>query len=232
MELNIEGMNEKNKSWSFRHALFMLIGIAMAVLLNTVWLVFIPMILSMGYFFRINVYELKKFRPFGGYANWITLSRLCLVLLIGGLYPGITDNWLLAGMILVLCLDGLDGMLARKFNHQSEAGALFDMEVDAFYVTVLCLLIYGFKYIFWWIIFGAVLRYAYVILVEVAGFKIQDEPSVFWKKIFAVVFFIALLTPFAFPEKVAHMIILIALGMLVFSFGRDIYYLVRTRGVK
>ena len=66
-------------------------------------------------------------------ANAITLFRICMVFVTVGLFQ--VDSLLVQGaavlmVVLVLYLDALDGVVARKLNISSDFGALFDITGD------------------------------------------------------------------------------------------------------
>ncbi|MEJ8562543.1 CDP-alcohol phosphatidyltransferase family protein [Yoonia sp. GPGPB17] len=77
--------------------------------------------------------------PTLGLCNLVTLSRLVIVgILCVVMLAGIAPNWATFGIAaLALCLDGLDGWLARKQDRASDFGARFDVEVDAIFAFVL-----------------------------------------------------------------------------------------------
>lgn len=68
-----------------------------------------------------------------GVANAVTLLRLSITLIGSVLFPT-------AAMFgLVLALDGVDGLLARRLGETSPFGALFDMETDGVFMSLLAL---------------------------------------------------------------------------------------------
>jgi phosphatidylglycerophosphate synthase len=91
-----------------------------------------------------------------GAANAVTLARLAVLVAAALLAPA---PWTYG---LVLLLDGLDGLVARRLGEVSDFGAHFDMETDALLVAVLSVasLVAGAPP--WVLAFGA-LRYALVL---------------------------------------------------------------------
>jgi len=70
------------------------------------------------------------------WANLLTGARL---LAIGpSAWAIVTGRWSLAAFLFVLAVitDLLDGPVARKFNHASATGGLFDHATDALYVSI------------------------------------------------------------------------------------------------
>ena len=121
------------------------------------------------------IFELK---PVGGYCNWITMIRFLLIGLFCVLHDTVGNNelWLVV-LTVAICLDGLDGYLARKFNHESVFGSYFDMEVDAFFVLVMSFFYYKFQSIGVWILVPALLRYIYKLARIMVDNKQYVEPK-------------------------------------------------------
>jgi phosphatidylglycerophosphate synthase len=111
---------------------------------------------------------------FGG-ANRVTLLRLALACLLGGL-PG-EAAWaaplaaegraalawgVVALATLTALLDAADGPLARRSGQASAFGARFDMETDAAFILVLCALVWQAGQTGPWVLVAGLLRYAFV----------------------------------------------------------------------
>lgn len=103
-----------------------------------------------------------------GWANRVTLARGVLVALLAG---ALTDPVVLsrhAGLfaalsLLALMLDGIDGWVARRTGSSSELGGRFDMELDAFFILVLCLALMVLGKVGAWVITIGAMRYAFVL---------------------------------------------------------------------
>jgi len=162
---------------------------------------------------------LAGFKPFGGYANWVSLFRLMLIL-FGGI---MLSHWSLPAcfvfFLLALCLDGLDGYLARKFDQSSDFGAYFDMETDAFYVAFLSMYWYLTDRVGAWVLFIGFLRYLYVLALKLFQLEKKKEKSTRFAKTIAVVLMSALLAPFVLPTTVYLSLIIIASILTLYSFG-------------
>ncbi|MCL7940511.1 CDP-alcohol phosphatidyltransferase family protein [Halomonas sp. ATCH28] len=109
-----------------------------------------------------------------GLANRITLWRGTLIALLAGTLadPGLLAQYavpLAALALLALVLDGVDGAVARRTSTQSEFGARFDMELDAFLILVLCLALLSLGKAGPWVLAIGAMRYAFVI----AGLKLS-----------------------------------------------------------
>lgn len=151
-------------------------------------------------FFLLFVYRLPHFLPRFpisiGYANAVTILRLSLVL--GGFtFHSLLDNWELLGLfLLAICLDGVDGYLARKFGHESAAGAKLDMETDAFMVLALSWIHFTEERLGWYILIPGGLKYIFEIMLF---WKLNRRKEVLSQKVratIAVSFFLTLLIPF------------------------------------
>jgi phosphatidylglycerophosphate synthase len=104
--------------------------------------------------------------PRVGPANQVTLLRLVLVAVVGGLIgetPSARMAWFaVAATIAVAILDGLDGWLARRSRMVSSFGARFDMETDAMLILVLSVLVWQHGKAGLWVIACGMMRYAFV----------------------------------------------------------------------
>jgi phosphatidylglycerophosphate synthase len=107
-------------------------------------------------------------QPFG-LANYITLGRAVLVSVFAGFigFPQtVTDSSLLIVFIgiFALVLDGVDGWIARRTGTAGPFGARFDMELDAFFILILCLLVIEAGRMGWWVLWAGLLRYLFVVV--------------------------------------------------------------------
>lgn len=102
-----------------------------------------------------------------GLANRITLGRGCLIALLTGILadPGLLTRHPLPFAVLALLalvLDGVDGAVARRTSTQSDFGARFDMELDAFLILVLCVAVVLLDKAGPWVLAIGGMRYAFV----------------------------------------------------------------------
>ncbi|MEU6243914.1 CDP-alcohol phosphatidyltransferase family protein [Streptomyces sp. NPDC047024] len=171
---------------------------------------------------------LRSFGP----ANRVTLGRATLV---GGVTALVADSFesappvtLLVGLTAVaLLLDGVDGKVARRTGTSSALGARFDMEVDAFLILVLS--VYVSTRLGPWVLLIGAMRYAFVAAARVAPWLNSPLPPSFARKTVAALQGICLLVAGAglLPYGVEFGVMLLALGSLVWSFGRDVAWLWR-----
>jgi len=187
----------------------------------------------------IAVARIAESHPFGsfGAANVLTLIRLVICSLIGGLAfelaiqetaPRGGIAWTFCVLAVVaLVIDGLDGYTARKQNMISAFGGRFDMEVDALQILILCIVAVALGKAGLWILVGGLLRYAY----EFAGVfwpALQRPlPPSFRRKLVSVVkgsALAGLLAPIIVPPF-STFVGAAALGLLIYSFTVDVVWL-------
>ncbi|MDQ0687567.1 phosphatidylglycerophosphate synthase [Streptomyces achromogenes] len=176
--------------------------------------------------------SLRSFGP----ANRVTLGRATLV---GGVTALVADSFestppvtLLVGLTAVaLILDGVDGKVARRTNTSTALGARFDMEVDAFLILVLS--VYVSMALGPWVLLIGGMRYVFVAAARVAPWLNSPLPPSTARKTVAALQGVLLLLAGAdlLPYAANFAVVLLALGSLVWSFGRDVLWLWRTSRV-
>ncbi|MFG3296014.1 CDP-alcohol phosphatidyltransferase family protein [Streptomyces sp. NPDC048179] len=168
-------------------------------------------------------------RSFGP-ANRVTLGR---AILVGGVTALVADSFessppvtLLVGLTAVaLILDGVDGKVARRTGTSTALGARFDMEVDAFLILVLS--VYVSTQLGPWVLLIGGMRYAFVAAAKVAPWLNAPLPHSMARKTVAAMQGICLLVAGAdlLPYAANLGVVLLALGSLLWSFGRDVVWL-------
>ncbi|POX61407.1 hypothetical protein C3492_21145 [Streptomyces sp. Ru62] len=171
---------------------------------------------------------LRSFGP----ANRVTLGRATLV---GGVTALVADSFesappvtlLVALTAVALLLDGVDGKVARRTGTSSALGARFDMEVDAFLILVLS--VYVSAQLGPWVLLIGGMRYAFVAAARLAPWLTAPLPPSFARKTVAAIQGVCLLVAGAelLPAPANLAVVLLALGSLVWSFGRDVLWLRR-----
>ena len=103
------------------------------------------------------------------------------------------------------------------------------MEVDAFLLLVLSA--YVAQDLGWWVLAIGVLRYAFVAVGWVLPWMTATLPPRYWRKVVTAAAGIGLTIAASalLPRWVDVIVTLIALGLLIESFGRDVIWLVRQR---
>ncbi len=169
-----------------------------------------------------------------GWANRVTLARGILIALLAG---ALADPSLLVSHSLplvslatfALLLDGVDGWIARRTRTESLFGAHFDMELDAFFILVLCLAVIVLGKVGPWVVLIGAMRYAFIM----AGLRLtwlqHPLPPSQRRKVVCVGQVAALmlaLLPMIGPSAAAWLAAT-ALAGLAWSFGQDVSWLYR-----
>ena len=172
-------------------------------------------------------------RPFG-WANRITLLRGAIVMLLAGagLFPTFLSEHVhvfVAMAIGCLLLDGVDGWVARRTGSSGAFGARFDMELDAFFLLVLSLVVVALGKAGPWVLAIGLARYIFIAAQMLfPALKRPLPPSVLrkigcvWPGATLMLCLLPVVTP-----PVARVALLVALALLLLSFGRDILWLLR-----
>jgi phosphatidylglycerophosphate synthase len=128
-----------------------------------------------------------------------------------------------------LALDALDGYVARSSGTASALGGRFDMEVDAFLLLVLS--VYAGPIVGWWVLAIGLMRYAFVVVGWAIPWMQATLPPRYWRKVVTAACGIALTVVAAgiLPGALDLVVALAAVALLLESFGRDVFWLVRTR---
>ena len=125
---------------------------------------------------------------------------------------------------VALVLDNVDGRVARRTGTATELGARFDMEVDAFLILVLSVLVA--PQVGAWVLAIGLARYGYVVAGWLLGWLRRPVPPRYWRKVVAAVQGIVLTVVAAgvLPSVVAVGAVVGSLVLLAESFGRDVVW--------
>jgi phosphatidylglycerophosphate synthase len=167
-----------------------------------------------------------------GPADWVTAGRTTLIGVVAALVVDSLEHAPAVGpivglVVVALLLDGVDGQVARRTGTTSAFGARFDMEADSFLVLVLSLYVAGSAG--WWVLAIGGMRYAFVLGIWSAPWMRGTLPPRYWRKVVAATQGVALVTATAglLPFRANVVLLLIALALLLESFGRDVVWLWR-----
>ncbi|WP_111495949.1 CDP-alcohol phosphatidyltransferase family protein [Marinobacter bohaiensis] len=169
-----------------------------------------------------------------GPANRVTLTRGTLICLIAAFLPltSITpaQSWTLAWLCFVaLVMDGVDGATARRTGSHSRFGARFDMELDSALMLLLCALAVSLDKAGSWVLLIGLARYLFLLAGRAQPKLQQPLPDSFRRKTICVwqlvTLLLVLLPPF--PAALAAPALALSLVLLVYSFGRDVVWLLR-----
>jgi len=215
----------------------------LAVTLATCWMLALPTshaLLAVALYVAMSVLLLAKLPPgFPGSglgpANRLTLARATLVLplapasVLSGEFTGVGYWWIVGLSTVALALDGLDGPLARRTGTESAFGARFDMELDAFLLLVLSVLVWQSGKAGSWVLLVGALRYLFVFGGLVWPPLRGALPPSMRRKVVCVVQGIVLVVCLGpvIPSTPAVVFAASALLLLVYSFGVDTWWLVR-----
>jgi len=147
--------------------------------------------------------------------------------------PTAALRWVwIAGALVALALDGVDGALARRLGQVSAFGARFDMETDAATLMGLCLLVWASGQAGPWVLVSGLMRYIFIAAgwmwpALAAPLPPQKRRQVICVVQIAVLILAALpIMPSAFGTALC----LAGLAVLGYSFARDTAWLVRRAG--
>jgi phosphatidylglycerophosphate synthase len=171
-----------------------------------------------------------------GPADRVTLTRATLV---GGVAALVADSFdrptpittLVGFTVVALVLDAVDGRVARRTGTVSALGARFDMEIDALLILVLSVAVA--RPIGTWLLAIGAARYVFLAAGWLLPWLRQPLPPRHWRKVVAAIEGIVLTLAAArvLPAQVIEAVLVVALGLLAESFGRDVWWLSRHRRV-
>lgn len=207
------------------------------LLTGTAYVVGLALLLARAVRRRTAAAEDRFVRGGLGPANLVTLTR---GVLIGGVAALTAQRFATGGLdtpVLVslatvaLLLDGVDGQVARRTGNVTALGARFDMELDAFLVLVLSVVVVP--------VVGpaplaiGLMRYAYAAAGWALPWLRGDLPTRYSAKVVAVVQAVVLVMAVAglVPPASAEGLIAVALGLLIWSFAHDVVWLWQRRSL-
>jgi phosphatidylglycerophosphate synthase len=171
-----------------------------------------------------------------GIANQVTLLRAGLVCLASGaLLAGGSSSaseWSLVVLVAAaLSLDAADGWLARRLRLASGFGARFDLEIDAWLILVLALLVWQSGRVGPWVLAIGLMRYVFVLASWYLPALRGPLPPSRRRQIVCVQQSVTLLVCLLPPVEnlFANVSAGLALLALLASFASDIIYLVGIR---
>ena len=172
-----------------------------------------------------------------GAANRITLLRATWVLAVAGLvlHGPLSDRaawWIIGWSTGAMVLDGVDGQVARRLGGASRFGARLDMEVDAFLLLALSVLVWQGGKVGTWVLAVGGIRYLFVAAGRLWPALRGDLPPSGRRKAVCVVqgaVLLGCLLPAVGPAP-ASLLAGGALALLVYSFAVDVVWLAASGG--
>lgn len=152
-------------------------------------------------------------------ANAITFARIVGFYVVLATCWGRVE-WIAAGALIVLALDGLDGWVARRFEQTSIVGARLDMEADAWTVAGLCLALYASDRVGPWALAPGALRYIYVMVRMLTHAEPTERRSLLGRFAFLGIF-VSLVLACVVPVPWSPVLVLLATGIAVATFLPD-----------
>lgn len=168
-----------------------------------------------------------------GPADRVTLARAtlvgCVAVLVAESFAGPPVPLALLVPIAAVALigDAIDGKVARRTQTCSKHGARFDMEVDAFLILVLSILVS--VPLGSWVLAMGLMRYAFVAASWALPWLNAPLPHSMARKTVAAVQGIVLVVAASgiLPGALNSAVVAAGLASLVWSFGRDVLWLSR-----
>ncbi len=132
---------------------------------------------------------------------------------------------------VALGLDGIDGWLARRDGLSSDFGARFDMEVDSALALILALNAWAAGTAGAIVLLIGLPRYVFALAARVLPWLDRPAPERFSRKLVCVVQIATLiaLQPPPVAASVANPVVALVAAALIWSFGKDVLWLWRTR---
>jgi phosphatidylglycerophosphate synthase len=177
--------------------------------------------------------------PTFGWANRVTLLRALLTCWLAALlpYPDLLATLIWPYVIISsinLILDGVDGGIARITRSTSGFGARFDMELDAFFLLVLCSALLSLDKTGAWVLALGLMRYTFLLAGVIWPWLKRPLRDSFRRKtvcVWQAATLLIALVPFI-GSAFASMTLALALCLLIYSFGADTWWLFRQRKIK
>ncbi|MBT3548892.1 MAG: CDP-alcohol phosphatidyltransferase family protein [Gammaproteobacteria bacterium] len=200
------------------------------VLQNTV----IFLIISILIFYIFNYFKENIF----AYASFITYLRIVIsIILLSISFNALTDqnifnkfyleDYFAILALIALCLDGIDGYLARRFNEQCNFGEVFDQDADTLLILTLCTSLYLNKDTS--VIVFLIPFYRYIFLVFMMKYKWMKRklPRSYYRKLSCVLstFILIFCHSQYVKDTLLVFFVMISLFVITFSFAKDILWL-------
>jgi len=210
--------------WSHWHAGAMLLSLVALAAGLPLWFPVALAAASLGAYLLVvvSIPDGRRWRI--GLANHITLSRFLLVSLATVWWNNLP---LAAGsilLVLALCLDGIDGHVARRLNEADIVGHYLDIEIDAVIVLLMSVLLWRYAGLSPLILLIGALRYLYVLFLLAFVANQRLEPKRRYASYSAVVLYLAMALRLALDHSLVSMLLITTSGLLVLSFARSLWF--------
>lgn len=213
----------KDNTWIRLHAALMLAALIALGQARIWWPVPGVSLATFGWLLIIHAPALRQLRPYGGYANRVTLARWALLLYAAYSYPQWPDYVVFLLFLTVIISDGIDGYLARRYQQSTDVGGLLDVETDALMSALLAGIHYQEGIVGGWVLLMGGMRYGYVWLLYLLGWENHegtDNPNARW---IGATFISVLMGPFVAPEWLSVPALIIGSLLVTYSFGYSLW---------
>lgn len=216
--MNDKTINSQIEIWSVYNAIALSVAFAIALSFNNLIALLIVFAISIISLLFINRRALFYSNPFFGVANSITFLRFA-VIIFSFLFIEMNDTTLLFYFLAIaVLLDFFDGLAARYFNEASFFGQYFDMEIDAFFVLIMCSYYFLYVDFSWWILIPGILRYVFRLYTYFLPKENIKEEKKTYATVIAASFFVVLLIGLITTGWLQYLILLLGSLAILFSF--------------
>jgi phosphatidylglycerophosphate synthase len=167
-------------------------------------------------------------------ASWVTLTRATFAVGVAALAAGSFTHDVPVALLVTLatvalCLDLVDGYVARRTGTETDLGARFDGEVDAF--LILALSVYVAQACGWWVLAIGAARYVFLAGEWLVPWMRAPLPPRRWRKLVAAAEGIVLTVAAAgvLPLALTQALLIAALVLLTASMVECTWWLWRRR---
>lgn len=214
--------------WSFSHAVAMIMAAIGALLVESV----LPLAAGAAFMFLILAVTRGNRSQASVLSRPNLVTALRFICIVGVVWLSAADefaeHWLALGATAVLISDALDGWIARKHDTATKLGALFDEEVDAFFLLALCVLSVITARTGWWIMIPGLMRYGFVLVRPLlARGKVETSLRSRRGRVVFVVMMVAMITTLVPVPALYQPTAALASLLLVISFLLDVRRLMR-----
>jgi phosphatidylglycerophosphate synthase len=159
-----------------------------------------------------------------GWGNTVTSFRFALSSCVG-VAPASVPTWALGVTTLVIfALDGLDGTVAKRRGENSDFGAYFDMETDAYFVLLAGIALFQRGRYGAWVLVAGLLRYAYVLILALFPARRGDMPRYRFGRHAFTALMLGLVLGMILGEPFSTVATALGCGLVTASFAWSFYW--------
>jgi phosphatidylglycerophosphate synthase len=159
-----------------------------------------------------------------GAGNALTALRFAIASAVGLVPDRVPTPALGATVLAVFALDGLDGWVAKRRGENSEFGAHFDMETDAYFVLLVGIELFTRGVHGAWILGAGLLRYVYVLALALVPARRGDKPRFAFGRHAFTGLMLGLSLGMMVGEPLGTVATLLGCGLVTASFAHSFYW--------